>query len=346
MSVVNKDSLIKAKPQVELTNIRGIFPTDLVIQKALEIGLKDLRENPAQLNYVFAWLLADDSTNDTFGQKERDNAINWFNKTNIPVIADIRLAQDTFPSISYSLMSDEQTEETLADLNYDTKQDIPAEWEPLSPSFSPVYDPVTGLVTVSQAITLIPVTTDMVLVTSQGKVYQILSVVDNGFYITSGLTVDLRNSVLKYSTTRLSTGIESCNFKQIVRIGCHAIGDPVLVLYLYSIVKYTLLRYRRTLLEGRGFERSTISSGPVARNELFPVENLFTRWITLIGFVRDFWASVQAERVLDVNSSVSSGDGFKMSPVGTNTDSTSRFIPEPNVDDPSWLSMDVTGARI
>lgn len=346
MSVANKDSLVKAKPQVALTEIRGIFPTDIIIQKALEIGLKDLRDNPNQLNFIFAWLLADDSTSDIYGQKERDNAIEWFNKTNIPVLADIRLAQDTFPSVSYSLMSDEQTDETLADLNYDTKQTVPAEWEPLTPRFNPGYDPATGLVTVLSTTLMVPVTTDMILVTGQGRSYPVLSVVDNGFYITANLTADLRNSVLKNGLGRLATGIESCHFKQVVRIGCHALGDPRFALYLYSIVKYTLLRYRRTLLEGRGFEQSTISSGPVRRNELFPVENLFTRDITLIGFVRDFWASVQAERVIDVVSNVVAGygEGIKFSPIGTETDASTAFIADP-IDDPTWQAMDVIGAR-
>lgn len=341
---VNNDSSIKARAEANLTEIRGIFPTDLVIQKALEIGIKDLRDNPAQLNYVFAWLLADDSTSDSFGQKERENAINWFNKTNIPVLSDIRLASDTFPSVSYSLMSDEQTEETLSDLNYETKQNVPAEWEPISPSFSPTYDPATGFVSAPQSLTIVPVTTDMFLVTGQGKVYSILSVIDTGFYITSGLTVNLRNSVLKYNPTRLATGIESCNFKKVIRIGCHSIGDARYALYLHSIVKYVLLRYRKTLLEGRGLERTTISSGPVARNELFPVENLFTCYITLVGHARDSWASVQGERVMDVAGGDIS-DRLKFSPVGTNTDSTSLFIAEPNMDDPSYLAMDVTGAR-
>jgi hypothetical protein len=347
MSLANQDSLIKAKPEIALTEIRGIFPTDLVIQKAIEIGLKDLRDNPNQLNYVFAWLLFDDQTADNYGQKERDNAINWFLKTNIPVLSDIRLDADTFPSISYSLMSDEQVNETLADLNYETTQSIPAAWEPLTPKFSPSYDPATGLVTLTSFVyNLIPITTDLLLVSGQGKVYQIIEVTDSGFFIEPNLTVNLRDSVLKNKRGRLTTGVESCQFKQVIRIGCHSVGDPRHALYLHSIVKYCLLRYRRTLLEGRGFEQSTISSGPISRNESVPVENLFTRYITLIGHVRDFWASVQAERVLETSTRVipGYGAGVKISPIGTDTDSMTKFITEPDLDDPAWLAMDVTGA--
>ena len=347
MSVANQDSLVKARPELGLTEVRGIFPTDLVLQKALEIGLKDLRDNPNQLNYVFAWLLFDDKTADSYGQKERENAINWFLKTNIPVLADVRLAEDTFPSVSYSIMSDEQVEETLADLNYETQQSVPAAWEPLTPRFSPTYDSVTGLVTISSNISnLIPITTDLILVTGQGRSYPIYSVVDNGFFIEPGLTVNLANSVLKNGKGRLSTGVESCNFKQVLRIGCHAIGDPRYAIYLHSIVKYSLLRYRRTLLEGRGFERSTISSGPIYRNESIPVENLFTRYITLIGFVRDFWASVQAERILETTTRVipNYGKGIQFSPIGTDTSDSTLFVTEPDLDDPMWASMDVTGA--
>jgi hypothetical protein len=344
MTVVNRDSTIRAKDSPALTEIRGIFPTDVVIETALEMGLKDLRNNPSQLEYVFASLLVDTETAGTYGQKERDNAIAWFNKSNIPVLAEIRLDNDTFPSVSYALMGDDQVEETLSDLNYQTGQDVFAEWEPLTPRFDPRYTPSTGLVVVSQSLlALTPVTTDMVLVTGQGKTHSVLGVVDNGFYIASGLTLDLRNSVLKYAKTRLHTGIGSCNFKQIIKIGCHTVGDPRFIFYLWSIVKYILLRYRPTLLEGRGFERSTISSGPVGRNMAFDVENLYSRDITLVGFVRDSWASVQTERIREVYTNPTDSSGIRFSPVGTATDETTTWSTEPNIDDPVWAAMDPIG---
>jgi hypothetical protein len=350
MSIVSPDTNIRATSSPALTEVRGIFPTDLIIKTAIEFGIKDLRANPAQLNMVFASLLVDAETSQLFGQKERLNAINWFNKTELPVLWDLRLASDTFPSISYTLLGDDEQEFTLADVHYQTQEGTQAEWEPLTPQFSPEYDPTTGMVTVPTSISsLIEPSEAMVLVSGTGQVYQILEIVtDSQFLITPYLTVDLRKSVLKNNTARLVTNIESSNFKQTIRIGCHTVGDPMNVIYLHAIVKYVLLRYRRTLLEARGFERSVISSSPPRKNDMFPVENLFSRDITLVGVVRDSWQDAQTERIVNVNTRKIEGvsDGLNASPGFMDTDGTETFIPESGNEDPAYYAMDSIGANL
>lgn len=83
--------------------------------------------------------------------------------------------------------------------------------------------------------------------------------------------------------------LESLVFKETYSIGCHAAGETTFATYLHSIVVFILLRYKQRLLEARGFERSTVSSSDFRRNEMFENEMVFSRWISLSGYVRNYW---------------------------------------------------------
>lgn len=351
MSLVASQTTIRAQDTPALSEVQGIYSPDIIIKSALEYGIKDLRANPAQLQMVFASLVFDFVTNKEYGEKERQNAINWFNKTEIPVVWNLRLANENFPCVSFELVGEDQTEETLADVHYVTQEETKAEWEPLTAKFSPTYDPSTGIVTCPDTIGITP-TDVMQLVTGFGIVYPVLEEISSTqFRTTAGLTVDFRNSVLKGLRTRLITNIESCNFKHTIRIGCHAVGDPINLAYLYPIIKYCLLRYRRTLLEARGLERSTISAAAPAKDERFQVENLWTRYITLVVYARDSWQAAQSERIVNVSvartplATGATNEGLLFSPVGTETGSSTEWVSEDGNLDPAWLAMDAIGAN-
>ena len=66
------------------------------------------------------------------------------------------------------------------------------------------------------------------------------------------------------------------------------------MIYLHSIVQFILLRYKQAFLEERGFDRSTISSGPIYQYtggqniaELF-----WSRDITINGYCRQYWPKI------------------------------------------------------
>ena len=293
------------------------------------------------MQLIFANLAKDPKTAALYGEKERNQAINWFNNTQIPVLWDLRLAADKIPSISYSIQSCEQTEETLADAHYQIAEDVSPEWEAFTKKFNPNYIPVTGVMTVPIEAIQAPISEGAVLVTRTGAQYPILEVINvNQFVIARNLIVNLNDSYIKGNKPSLTSGVESCRFKEVLKIGCHVSGDPTSLIYLHSICFYILLKYRKTLLEARGFERSTISSGPYMRDDRFQMgaDSCFSRFTNLVGYVTMNWSSKQVQKLesvatmADVNSSSITG-----TPVG--------FIGEPGNEDPEWLAADMVGAK-
>jgi hypothetical protein len=94
--------------------------------------------------------------------------------------------------------------------------------------------------------------------------------------------------------------MESASFRESYSIGVHVHGEPVRLTYLHSILVFILLRYREVLLEGRGFERTKIGSTEVSRNAFFAQENVFTRYVSITGFVRQYWPKQIVPRITSV----------------------------------------------
>lgn len=62
-------------------------------------------------------------------------------------------------------------------------------------------------------------------------------------------------------------------------------------------MEFILLRYKETLLEARGFERSTISTGPLYNYSETDKEMVFVRDITLSGYVRQYWPKMISPKI-------------------------------------------------
>ena len=327
-----------------LPEVTGIFSGDILIRHALIIGLQDLRDNPWQLDLVFASLLNDPYTVDIYGQKELDKAKQWFLKTNIPVILDATLTNSpAMPCVIVSLQESNEAEATIGDVHYVTEQSTPAEWEPIGQKFSAQYFPTSGLVVPNRTVI---VNDKMVFVDGSGNRYKVLDIqvdVDGkeNFLIQKGLTGNFSNCVLEWSTNKISANLESLNFKEIYNIVCNVKGEPYYALYLYMIVKYCLLRYKKSLLEGRGFERTTINcSKLMPNNSLSPTgaENIWCRVITITGFVKEIWASVTSEKITQVSyAPPTNTDGLKVSQIDF---LPASFRTDPSQEDPSYMVGD------
>ena len=72
-------------------------------------------------------------------------------------------------------------------------------------------------------------------------------------------------------------------------IGCHTHGDPSTLIFLFSLVKYSLFRYREGLLEHNNFQLSNLSCTDMIKNEQMAEENVYSRWITLSGQCEESW---------------------------------------------------------
>lgn len=275
-----------------LTRILGIHQSDIIIKSAIVVGLADLRANPNLLNYVFASLPQDPITWKEYGEKDVNAAKNWFLKTNVPTSVLPQLDESKWPQITIELLesSEVTAEATLGDVNYEPNEYNDSTWPPLTPQFTPIaYNPTTGAIKIS----VIPeayVAPGMFLVDRNGQSHEIVKVLSQTeFYISEGTVADLRNCVLKSHKPSWQVSAESSSFKETYRIGIHVQNEPGLLSWLHSIVVFSLMRYKQVLLEGRGFERSTIQSTQMARDERFETENIYSRYITITGYVRQFW---------------------------------------------------------
>jgi hypothetical protein len=280
---------------ISLTESRGIFQPDIILRSAITVALADIRANPWLLDYVFASLPQDQLTWKEYGQQSIQTAKDWFLKTNIPVVVTPVLNESKWPAISITLLdsSEVTSETTLGDIHYEPTEGNFSKWPSLTDNFTPQhYNPGTGLVTLSSFLTGdIQIAKGMYIVDFVGRTHEILEVIDDKtFRINPGVVADFRNSTLKGHKPSFITHLESASYRETYRIGIHVSAEPTYLIWLHSLMVFCLLRYKEALLEARGFERSVLQSSDLNREEsVSESELIFSRYVTITGYVRQYW---------------------------------------------------------
>ncbi len=283
----------------------GVFQGDLLIRFAVIEGFKELRANQWLLDAVMAGIKFDDQTKKNYGQKEIDALKKWFLKTDIPVILYGSLVPVEAPAITIALQASDEGENTLGDVHYKPQEDVPdGSWPDLSPVFTPVFDVSSGTITMPVSVTT-DIYPGMVIVDSQGVAHPILDV-DSArvFTIEAGTSFDFSSATIRAGSPAFLQTLESAAFRESYQLGCTVAGEPFQLVFLHSLLVFTLLRGREDLLEGRGFEKSTFSSSDFAKNEYFNVENAWTRYVTITGTVRQCWPKRRYQKLTGVSSRI------------------------------------------
>jgi len=291
---------------VSNTIVLGIHQSDVIIRSAIITALADMRANPWVLDRVFASLVQDSLTAKDKGQRELQAAKNWFLRTNIPVLVTPVMDEFKTPCISITLVdsSEVPSEATTSDTHYEPFEYDDSTSPALTTGFTPQsYNPLTGEITLAPDA-LPPgvyVGPGMLIVDKYGTAHEILRMGDSTdqFYIAANVQANFNGAVLKGIRPSIITSVESSSFKETYRIGLHVGAEPAYLIWLHSIVVFALLRYKEVLLEGRGFERSTFSSNDLSRDTVFETENIFTRYLTISGHVRQYWPKI-VSRPIDV----------------------------------------------
>ena len=320
-----------------MSEVTGIFQSDVLIRAALVYGLEDLRSNPWKLQDVFAGLPQDARTAAIYGEKERARATEWFTKHDIPVVMDYQLdpLQHQF-CVTIGLVDSNEAEATLGDTHYVTVEDAPDAWVALTAPFAaPHYNAATGLLRLPATLadTLQP-TTAMAVVDRAGRAYPILDVPDDvTVMLAPGSPVDPTRCYLRAQATRQVQTLESVQARESYRIGCHVVGEPAVLTWLHSIVYYVLLHHKEELLEARGFERSVVTTAPFAKNDASGRENWWSRYINVVGYARQTWAKRRQTRPLGVGGQLG---------VGRLDDAVEAYGPQDNYDAETtpWLGED------
>lgn len=320
------------------TLAQGVFQGDVIIRTALVEGLAELRRRPYLLDYVFNSLRNDPVTQRVYGAKIADAGRNWFLATDVPVVLDFAAQQPPEATmVSIALVDSTEAEKTLAQLHHDTTEAVAPAWPVLAGPFAAAsYDQATGVLVLPQDVgDAVFVVAGMTVLDDAGRVAAVTEVVDRyTLVLEPGLGLELSKTFLRGAAPVLLQGLESLSFRETYRVGVHCHGDPLTLVWLHSIVLWSLLRGTQSLLEARGFERSEVSSSPFARDDRFGVERMWTRFINLTGYVRHSWPKGLVERPTHLG--VVSPGGILVAAAGNTSEA---FEALPGQDDPEWLAQ-------
>lgn len=281
------------------TSTKGILQSDILIRTAIIEAFQELRKNPWLLDFVFSWLIADDLTRAQYGEKELQEAKNWFLNSEIAVTMSYRVDAPQIPCVAIELVDSVEDTATLGDVNLEGPyEDINGtetviQPQPVLGPFTPrSYDSVTGkLILPSNLNTNQVFEGNIVYDVKTNKGYQIVSVADDTtFYINPGVNANFTNAYIAPLSSFFTVFLESLAFRENYRIRCYVNTAPVHLTFLHSILLFQMLRKKEDLLEARGFERSTVSSGPIGAWEGEGNKELtWYRDITTTGYVRQYW---------------------------------------------------------
>lgn len=286
--------------------LHGFFQGDILIRSALIQGLADLRANPELIDAAFSFLERDEMTKNVYGQKEADKAKKWFMDNNVPVVMTPGENGAGLPCISVQLGSSVAAETTLGDVHYDPQDFNQTKWAEISTVFNPVnYDLTTGIVTPPPDVFIGELSpgVGMYLFDTNGNKYRISEVFeDSSFRIDEAIVADFRRSIIKGYRPAEVTKWESAIYKQTYHVGVHVPSQSVYLLWLHTLVDFVLLRYKEWYLEARGFERSSTTSSDVMRREdLGSTQEVFSRFIDVTGYVRQYWPKKTSPTIQGMN---------------------------------------------
>lgn len=296
----------------------AIIATDILIKSMLEAAINDYRANSWILEDVFSGLAADPLAAPEAGWKEVQAAINWFQKTNIPILLQHRIGDaPRIPciSIAYQPSREMQERASLGDDGviedyYPGNGRGATALQKITKDFTPKeYDRATGQFIMPKGLDTNSMSPGNYVIAKSGKAYQILSITgSNQFKITPGTVDDFTDCYIAPKTTVWNVHREFTFISESYSIGCHTQNDPVTTVWLWQLVFYSFLRYKEAFLEGRGFELSGLTSSALERNSQFEAENVFSKYITISGQTCGSWIKFIAPRFESIKTMIEIGD--------------------------------------
>jgi hypothetical protein len=273
----------------------SILQSDLLIRVAITSFLDEIRANTWLIQDALSDLITDPLLNEVYGQKEINNAIEWFQNNKIHVSMKLRRDTHSFPCVTIALgsSSENDSEATLADQSTESEflsqEDIEKPIPYIIPPFPAEY--VSGVLIPPPTTDLSNIQAGMLIVDPKtGKAYSISGLSGAGIMIEGSpvLTASEYGVIPHYRYWKARR--ERARFRETYSIGCHVAGESAPILWLHTMVLYGLLRYRETLLERRGFDNSSVSSSDMIRNDAFQMpEDVTSRFITVTGTAENTW---------------------------------------------------------
>lgn len=256
-----------------------IAQSDLLWFTAIEVALADMRKNRFLMDDAYSNLLCDPYLSKNYGQKEIDN-FKAFLDRKIYIFTEHR-PPDTAKFPAYVIQIGGGTEDNAKDALGDSyQQDIvnPATLggvfdtpTVLVKATTPIeYDNLTGAVTFGDDVDLTKSNIfegQFVYDEVNKKAYEIQLVIDSSnLTLEQGINPAPNLTGMTIRPTRNAVGHtrRSIWAYETHTVTCMA-TDTTEVLYLYTVLIYMLLRYKKTLWDARNFAISSMTYGPIYR---------------------------------------------------------------------------------
>lgn len=287
----------------------GIFPGDAVIQTMIELSIDEMRKNPWLINHMLEDFTDSIYLKQKYGAKQVDACKEWLLNNQIDVYMRPRDDKDRLPCVTIEMGSSVEKQEMkhMGDLSPHKTILLPKHiGKPvpyiIKPFIPTGYNQVTGELEIPESIDLTPVSIGMVLVNPEsGYGFIIQALNGNSVSVTPGQNLAGTEFGILPQYQYYEARVKHSFFDETYAIRCHAHGDIQNTLWLWSIVKYSILRYRESLLEANGFAQSSISSGSPDLNYEWTTdggEKAYTRGMTLSGQIENTWIA-QPQRYIE-----------------------------------------------
>lgn len=300
----------------------GIFQGDIIIKRAIELGIEDMRKNPWLIDHMMDDLVKSPYFDKEYGQKQIDACKEWFKRSRIGFYMSQENGRNEYPCITIEMGSSNEKQEmkTMADQSTESEillpnkigKKIPYVVKPFVPTG---YDISSGTVSLPDNLVGIDdVAEGMILVDpTTGNGYPIEDINADGIVIEAGLPIEASELAVLPMNQFYKARVEHTFFQETYNIGCHAHGDPQSLMFLHSIVLYSLLRYRESLFEANGFTETTFSNSPPGINPSFSTEAevLWSRTVSISGQVENSWIKTPRRVIENVALREKTATGFK-----------------------------------
>ena len=277
----------------------SVFQGDLIIKTTVELAIEDIRKNPWIIYDIFSDVAENPLLSQKYGLQEITRAKEFILNNNIAIYMRHRLDKMEYPCITISIgnSNEDKSLATLGDQSVDFEEydgsDIGRPIKFLVKPFQPIsYDKATGIVEIPSTVTeyryldkgmllVDPTTGGAFIINGKAGI--------NGLQIAAGSELPGGELAVIPQYHLYKARCERAISQEQYTIGCHTHGDPSTLIFLFSLVKYSLYRYREGLLEHNNFQLSNLSCTDMIKNDQMQEENVYSRWITLSGQVEESW---------------------------------------------------------
>lgn len=279
----------------------GIFQSDMAIKTMIELSIEDMKKNPWLLDDILSDCVQNPYLKDKYGQKQIDSMKEWFANNAIDIYMSERTDKARFPCIAITLGQSNEKEDMkhMADLSTETVQLMPQNIKKAIPYIVKpfpfqAYDFNTGVLTVDTTLNGMEAVVPSMLVVDpdSGKGYIIQDIGPGGIQLEPGLSISATRLAVVPKFQYYTARREHTFFQETYVVRCYSHGDPQVLLWLWSIVLYSLLRYRESMLEAQGFSQVSISNGEMMVDSSVSQEGgdiVWMRPITVTGMTENSW---------------------------------------------------------